>query len=75
MTNIRDDRVALFSTLQSRDTQPQFWVRVAEDVDWTVEGTHTLAGHYRSKQEFIKATFERLDGVLQGGTKLNVEHL
>jgi uncharacterized protein len=75
MTTVRDDRTALFNNLQSPDTQPQFWARVADDVDWTVEGTHTLAGRYHSKSDFIKATFDRLDGVLQGGVKLEVEHL
>jgi len=75
MTSSREDRVGLFRNLQSPGTQPQFWARVADDVDWTVEGTHALAGRYRSKQDFIDATFDRLDGVLQGGVKLDVEHL
>jgi hypothetical protein len=70
----RDDRTALFGNLQSPDTQPQFWAPVAGDVDWTVDGTHTLAGRYHSKHDFIKATFDRLDGVLQGGAQLDVEH-
>jgi uncharacterized protein len=59
----RDDRTPLSRNLQSPDTQPQFWARIAEDVDWTVEGTHTLASRYRGKHDFIKATFDRLDGV------------
>jgi uncharacterized protein len=40
MTSIRDDRVALFSNLQRPATQPRHWARVADDVDWTVEGSH-----------------------------------
>jgi ketosteroid isomerase-like protein len=75
MTDIRERRTALFGNLQSTDTQPQFWAHVADDVDWTVEGTHPLAGRYHSKQEFIKATFNRLAGVLPGGAELKVEHL
>ncbi|MDF6042258.1 nuclear transport factor 2 family protein [Streptomyces sp. JH14] len=75
MTAIRDDRVALFGRLQDPATQPEFWARVADDVDWTVEGTHPLAGRYHSKKEFVAATFTRLAGVLQGGVKLKVEHL
>jgi uncharacterized protein len=59
MSDIREERKALFSKLQSPETQPQFWDRVADDVDWTVEGTHPLAGRYRNKQEFIDATFGR----------------
>ena len=75
MTSSRDDRIGLFRNLQNPATQPQFWARVADDVDWTVEGTHALAGRYHNKQEFIEATFDRLDGVLQGGVKLEVDHL
>jgi uncharacterized protein len=75
MTNIRDDRIALFANLQSPATQPQYWARVADDVDWTVEGTHPLAGRYYSKKDFIEATFSRLEGVLRGGVKLEVQHL
>jgi ketosteroid isomerase-like protein len=75
MTDIREDRKALFSKLQSPETQPQFWAHVADDVDWTVHGTHPLAGRYHNKQEFIDATFGRLAGVLVGGVRLEVEHL
>jgi uncharacterized protein len=75
MTSIRDDRMALFANLQSPATQPRYWARVADDVDWTVEGTHPLAGRYRSKKDFLAATFGRLDGVLRGGVKLEVQHL
>jgi hypothetical protein len=39
MTTIRDDRIALFAKLQDPASQPQFWDRVADDVDWTVERT------------------------------------
>ncbi|HEX4588069.1 MAG TPA: nuclear transport factor 2 family protein [Mycobacterium sp.] len=74
-TDVRSDRAALFAKLESPSTQPQFWDRVADDVDWTVEGTHPLAGRYHSKSEFVAATFTRLAGVLTGGVKLDVEHL
>ena len=75
MTTIRDDRIALFGNLQSPATQQRYWDRVADDVDRTVEGTHPLAGRYHSKQDFIDATFGLLQGVLQGGVRLLVEHL
>jgi ketosteroid isomerase-like protein len=75
MTDIHEDRKALFSKLQSPETQPQFWAQVADDVDWTVQGTHPLAGRYHNKQEFIDATFGRLAGVLVGGVRLEVQHL
>ena len=75
MSDIHDDRAALFANLESAEAQPKFWDRVADDVDWTVEGTHALCGRYRSKADFIAATFDRLHGVLVGGAKLKVRHI
>jgi ketosteroid isomerase-like protein len=76
MTTIRDDRIALFAKLQDPATQQQFWDRVANDVDWTVEGTHPLAGRYHDKAQFIDATFARLAGqAVPDGVKLEVTHL
>jgi ketosteroid isomerase-like protein len=46
-----------------------------DDVDWTVEGTHALCGRYRSKADFIAATFGRLQGVLVGGRNSKVRHI
>jgi ketosteroid isomerase-like protein len=53
----------------------EFFAHVADDVDWTVEGTHPLAGHYRSKADFIAGTFCKLGKVLPKGAQLQVEHL
>jgi uncharacterized protein len=75
VTTSRADRMALFSELQDSATQPKFWARVADEVDWTVEGTHPLAGHYRGKAEFIQSTFVRLARVLPNGVKLKVKQL
>jgi ketosteroid isomerase-like protein len=75
MTGNRDDRIELFSKLQNVNTQPEFWARVSDNVDWTVEGTHPLAGRYFTKADFINATFARLSHVLQGGVKLRLDHL
>jgi uncharacterized protein len=52
-----------------------FFQHVAEDVDWTVMGTHPLAGHYSSKKAFIEGTFAKLGRVLPQGAQLHVEHL
>ena len=52
-----------------------FFEHVNDDVDWTVEGTHPLAGHYRSKADFVAGTFAKLDKVLPHGAQLIVEHL
>ena len=51
-----------------------FFQHVAEDVDWTVMGTHPLAGHYVGKQVFIAGTFSKLGRVLPQGAQLHVEH-
>jgi len=39
-----------------------FFTHVADDVDWTVMGTHPLAGHYKSKADFTAATFANRQG-------------
>jgi uncharacterized protein len=75
VSDIHDDRAALFANLESAETQPKFWDQVADDVDWTVEGTHALCGRYRTKADFIAATFDRLRGVLVGGAMLKVRHI
>lgn len=63
----------IFKDLESGDGKG-FFDHVANDVDWIVEGTHTLAGHYHSKADFLEHTFEKLAKVLPQGTQLHVEH-
>jgi uncharacterized protein len=75
MSSHIDDRRALFAKLQDPQSQPEFWAHVADDVDWTVQGTHPLAGRYDNKTTFIDSTFNRLAGVLPGGVKLEVSGL
>ena len=64
----------IFRNLESGDGN-EFFNHVADNVDWTVEGTHPLAGHYHSKAEFLAHTFEKLDKVLPQGAELHVEHV
>ena len=52
-----------------------FFNHVDDKVDWIVEGTHPLAGHYRSKAAFIEGTFAKLGKVLPKGAQLHVENL
>jgi ketosteroid isomerase-like protein len=52
-----------------------FFDHVADDVDWIVEGTHPLAGHYLGKKAFIEGTFAKLGQVLPQGAQLQVENL
>ena len=51
-----------------------FFSHVADNVDWTVMGTHPLAGHYNSKADFRAGTFSKLAKVLPGGVQLEVTH-
>ena len=72
---ITADRVReIFKGLENGDGAA-FFEHVADDVDWTVMGTHPLAGHYLSKKAFIEGTFTKLGQVLPQGTQLHVEHL
>ena len=58
-TSTRQDRAALFANLAAAETQPQFWARVSDEVDWSFLGTHPLAGRYVGKQKFIDEPFAR----------------
>lgn len=72
---ITADRVRqIFKGLEAGDGAG-FFKHVADDVDWTVMGTHPLAGHYLSKQAFIDGTFAKLGRVLPLGAQLKTEHL
>ena len=64
----------IFKGLESGDGAA-FFEHVADDVDWTVMGTHPLAGQYLSKKAFREGTFAKLGQVLTGGAQLHVEHL
>ena len=64
----------IFKGLENGDGAA-FFDYVDENVDWTVEGTHPLAGHYRSKGDFVSGTFAKLTKVLPHGTQLVVQHL
>src|SRR5580700_6657734 len=66
-----DDVREIFKGLESGDGRA-FFEHVADGVDWTVMGTHPLAGHYRSKRAFQEGTFSKLGKVLPDGAKLRV---
>jgi uncharacterized protein len=71
----RDDRVQLFERLSDPETIAGFFDRVADDVRWTVEGTHPIAGTYTSKAEFQRATFARLGAVMRDRVNLSLASL
>ncbi|MGO4843023.1 nuclear transport factor 2 family protein, partial [Rhizobiaceae sp. 2RAB30] len=63
-----------FTGLEHGDADT-FFSHVADDVDWTVMGTHPLAGHYKSKAAFKSGTFGKLAKVLPEGAELRVTHV
>ena len=72
---ITSERVCeIFKGLETGDGAP-FFEHVADDVDWTVMGTHPLAGQYLSKKAFIEGTFAKLAQVLPQGAQLHTEHV
>ena len=64
----------LFHFLE-KDDNSHFFNKVADDVNWTVMGTHPLAGTYHSKTDFIVKTFVRLNKVLKEGVVLKVNNI
>jgi ketosteroid isomerase-like protein len=55
----------IFSGLENGRPE-DFFKYVAEEVAWTVMGTHPLAGTYHSKTEFREATMKRLSSLMKG---------
>src|SRR5262249_32580127 len=65
---------AIFQGLERGDGA-RFLENVDDKVEWTVEGTHPLAGHDTSKSDFVAGTFAKLGKVLPYGTQPVVEHV
>jgi uncharacterized protein len=64
----------IFNGLKEGDGS-SFFDHVDDKVDWIVEGTHPLAGHYQSKINFTEGTFAKLSKVLPKGAQLHVENI
>src|ERR687897_2882430 len=64
----------LFANLENGKSEA-FFEHVADDVSWTVMGTHPLAGNYRTKADFLTHTFARLDKILKEGVVLRVTNI
>jgi hypothetical protein len=64
----------IFKGLENGDGAA-FFSYVSDDVDWTVMGSHPLAGRYPSKAAFVAGTFAKLAKVLPQGAQLHVENL
>lgn len=68
------DAINLFNHLKTGDND-KFFPHVADNVSWTVMGTHPLAGIYKSKNDFILNTFQRLNKLLKEGVILKVNNI
>ncbi len=64
----------VFAHLETGDREG-FMANVADNVDWTVMGTHPLGGRYRSKAEFIDGTYERLHPLVRGMSVMTVDNV
>lgn len=67
---ITSDTVRSIFAKLSGEVPEEFFQHVADDVHWTVLGTHPLAGLYTSKHEFQEATFVRLGKLFDTRLKL-----
>ncbi len=65
---------SLFANLENGKSGA-FFEHVADDVNWTVMGTHPLAGTYYTKADFFAHTFARLDKILKEGVVLRVTNI
>jgi uncharacterized protein len=65
---------SLFTNLEDGESSA-FFEHVADDVNWTVMGTHPLAGTYQTKAGFLAHTFARLDTILKEGVVLRVTNI
>ena len=65
---------SLFANLEN-GRPDAFFNHVAQDVNWTVMGTHPLAGTYHTKENFLAHTFARLDKLLKERVVLRVTNV
>ena len=65
---------SLFANLENGKSDA-FFEHVADDVNWTVMGSHPLAGDYHTKVNFLTHTFARLNKILKEGVLLRVTNV
>ena len=65
---------SLFANLENGKSDA-FFEHVADNVNWTVMGTHPLAGNYHTKADFFTHTFARLNKILKEGVVLRVTNV
>jgi ketosteroid isomerase-like protein len=63
-------------TMLAGGQQDKFLDHVADDVDWSIMGTHPLAAHYTSKEAFADGAFARINPRLkEGGVAISIRNV
>ena len=70
----RDHVARIFRHLEENQAQ-RFYDHVSDQVEWTVMGTHPLAGTYCSKQEFLERVSRSLGTRLEDDRAMKVSHV
>ena len=65
----------VFSALERGDLDGYLERFIDPNVQWTITGTNELAGLYKSRQQFIDQAITRLKANLDGGIRLNIQHV
>ncbi|KAF2763543.1 hypothetical protein EJ05DRAFT_42684 [Pseudovirgaria hyperparasitica] len=74
MAPSRPDIELIFNHLASAQYE-QFFEHVAENVQWTVMGTHPLSGLYASRTAFVDGTIKRLNAIFKEPIQLKVRNV
>jgi uncharacterized protein len=69
------DRRQLFDLLADPATIGRFFDHVADDVSWTIMGTHPLAGTYHGKEPIRTSALGRLSRLMREPLRLTVRRL
>lgn len=71
----RDEITNIFKHMETGEYAKTF-EHISPNVDWTVMGTHPLAGRYTSLKDFSDATFARLSKIMKDpGIRLKVRNV
>ncbi|KAI1483969.1 hypothetical protein F4774DRAFT_364149 [Daldinia eschscholtzii] len=49
-----------------------FYAHIADDVDWTIMGSHALSGHYTDKATLTSKATSRTGGLFEGPVKMRI---
>jgi uncharacterized protein len=74
LTLTEADVRAVFKNLESGNGDA-FFDHVADNVDWIVQGTHPVAGRFRSKSELRAHAFDRVSRAMKDGLQLHITNI